>query len=224
MTRPHPSTSRCCSTGCCSRRCVCTPCRSSTPRTRARGPRTSCSSTYRSGCCTCCCARCRGRETCCSRVWLPPWRWPFCSPASASSSTTAKPCFLNPKVVAANEYDNYFRVNSLFFDPSIYGRFLALVMIAVTTVVLWSREKRTQLWGAADPRLAAGRARHELLAVEYRGAAARACDPGRLALGRARHDLCVGRAGGDRGGVRVGGAVLLALRAEGCQRLGQQCD
>ena len=41
-----------------------------------------------------------------------------------------KSLFLNPKVVAANQYDNYFRVNSLFFDPNIYGRFLALVMIA----------------------------------------------------------------------------------------------
>jgi O-antigen ligase len=60
-----------------------------------------------------------------------------------------KALFLNPKVVAANEYDNYFRVNSLFFDPSIYGRFLALVMIAVMTVVLWSRETRTQLWASA---------------------------------------------------------------------------
>jgi|HubBroStandDraft_3_1064219.scaffolds.fasta_scaffold01450_4 O-antigen ligase len=59
-----------------------------------------------------------------------------------------KALFLNPKVVAANEYGNYFRVNSLFFDPSIYGRFLALVMIAVTTVVLWSRERRAQLLGA----------------------------------------------------------------------------
>jgi O-antigen ligase len=47
-----------------------------------------------------------------------------------------KALFLNPRVVAANQYDNYFRVNSVFFDPSIYGRFLALVMIAVTTVVL----------------------------------------------------------------------------------------
>ena len=36
-----------------------------------------------------------------------------------------KALFLNPKVVAANQYDNYFRVNSLFFDPNIYGRFLA---------------------------------------------------------------------------------------------------
>jgi O-antigen ligase len=59
-----------------------------------------------------------------------------------------KSLFLNPKVVAANEYDNYFRVNSLFFDPSIYGRFLALVMIAVTTAVLWARGRREQLIGA----------------------------------------------------------------------------
>ena len=51
-----------------------------------------------------------------------------------------KELFLNPKVVAANQYDNYFRVNSLFFDPNIYGRFLALVMLAVTTVVLWGSE------------------------------------------------------------------------------------
>jgi len=60
-----------------------------------------------------------------------------------------KALFLNPKVVAANQYDNYFRVNSLFFDPSIYGRFLALVMVAVTTVVLWSRRRRDVLLGAA---------------------------------------------------------------------------
>ncbi len=60
-----------------------------------------------------------------------------------------KTLFLNPKVVAANEYDNYFRVNSLFFDPSIYGRFLALVMIMVSTIVLWTRRRRDVLIGAA---------------------------------------------------------------------------
>jgi O-antigen ligase len=59
-----------------------------------------------------------------------------------------KTLFLNPKVVAANQYGNYFRVNSLFFDPSIYGRFLAIVMIGVTTVVLWSRRRRDVLLGA----------------------------------------------------------------------------
>jgi O-antigen ligase len=56
---------------------------------------------------------------------------------------------LNPKVVQANQYDNYFRVNSLFFDPSIYGRFLALVMLCVTTLVLWSRRRRDVLVGGA---------------------------------------------------------------------------
>jgi O-antigen ligase len=53
-----------------------------------------------------------------------------------------KELFLNPKVVAANQFDNYFRVNSLFFDPNIYGRFLALVMIALTALVLWRRNAR----------------------------------------------------------------------------------
>jgi O-antigen ligase len=60
-----------------------------------------------------------------------------------------KALFLNPKVVSANQYDNYFRVNSVFFDPSIYGRFLALVMIVLSTIVLWSRRRRDVLVGAA---------------------------------------------------------------------------
>jgi O-antigen ligase len=59
-----------------------------------------------------------------------------------------KELFLNPKVVSANQFDNYFRVNSLFFDPNIYGRFLALVMIAVTTVLLWARRRREVLAAA----------------------------------------------------------------------------
>ncbi len=60
-----------------------------------------------------------------------------------------KQLFLNPKVVAADQYGNYFRVNSLFFDPNIYGRFLALVMIGVTTAVLWSGRRREVLLGGA---------------------------------------------------------------------------
>jgi O-antigen ligase len=62
-----------------------------------------------------------------------------------------KTLFLNPKVVAADQYDNYFRVNSVFFDPSIYGRFLALVMIVVMTVLLagWRERRRDVLAGAA---------------------------------------------------------------------------
>src|SRR5205823_10230863 len=60
-----------------------------------------------------------------------------------------KSLFLNPRIVAANQYDNYFRVNSLFFDPNVYGRFLALVMIAVTVIVLWRPRRRDVLTCAA---------------------------------------------------------------------------
>lgn len=56
--------------------------------------------------------------------------------------------FLNPKVIASNQFESYFRVNSLFFDPNIYGRFLAIVMIGVAAVLLWARRAR-EVWGAA---------------------------------------------------------------------------
>ncbi|HEX6388071.1 MAG TPA: O-antigen ligase family protein [Solirubrobacteraceae bacterium] len=49
---------------------------------------------------------------------------------------------LNPKVIAANEFESYFRVNSLFFDPNIYGRFLAVVMVGITAFVLWTDRVR----------------------------------------------------------------------------------
>ncbi|HXW58239.1 MAG TPA: O-antigen ligase family protein [Solirubrobacteraceae bacterium] len=60
-----------------------------------------------------------------------------------------KTLFLNPKVVAANQFDNYFRVNSVFFDPSIYGRFLALVIIALAAAMLWSARRRDVAVAAA---------------------------------------------------------------------------
>jgi O-antigen ligase len=67
-----------------------------------------------------------------------------------------KSLFLNPKLVAANQYDNYFRVNSVFFDPSVYGRFLMLVMLAVTTVVLWGSRRQVQAGAAVLAWLLAG--------------------------------------------------------------------
>jgi O-antigen ligase len=57
--------------------------------------------------------------------------------------------FLNSKLVQANQFGNYFRVNSVFFDPNIYGRFLALVMIVITLLVLVARTRRQVLIGAA---------------------------------------------------------------------------
>ncbi|MEA2276139.1 MAG: hypothetical protein QOC78_1099 [Solirubrobacteraceae bacterium] len=55
--------------------------------------------------------------------------------------------FLNPKVIASNQLGSYFRVNSLFFDPNIYGRFLALVMVLLSAWMLWAR-RRVEVAGA----------------------------------------------------------------------------
>jgi O-antigen ligase len=48
----------------------------------------------------------------------------------------------NEKVLAANDLKPYFRVNSLFFDPNVYGRFLALVMVVLAGVLLWAPGRR----------------------------------------------------------------------------------
>ena len=48
----------------------------------------------------------------------------------------------NEKVLSANDLKPYFRVNSLFFDPNVYGRFLALVMVVLAGVLLWAPARR----------------------------------------------------------------------------------
>jgi O-antigen ligase len=56
--------------------------------------------------------------------------------------------FLNPKVIASNQLEDYFRVNSLFFDPNIYGRFLAVAMLLLAAWLLWARRQREVVAGA----------------------------------------------------------------------------
>jgi O-antigen ligase len=58
---------------------------------------------------------------------------------------TTRTLLLNPKVISSNQFSDYFRVNSLFFDPNIYGRFLAMVMIGVVAALLWAKRPRTAL-------------------------------------------------------------------------------
>lgn len=57
--------------------------------------------------------------------------------------------FWNDAVIRTNDFHVYFRVNSLFWDPNLYGRFLALVITAVVAVIAWSRNRRTALWLSA---------------------------------------------------------------------------
>jgi O-antigen ligase len=57
--------------------------------------------------------------------------------------------FWNPKVLVGNTYAPFFRVNSLFWDPSIYGRFLVVAMLATLVIALWTRSLRIVLAAAA---------------------------------------------------------------------------
>ncbi len=64
--------------------------------------------------------------------------------------------FFNPKVIASNQAQEYFRVNSLFFDPSIYGRFLVVVMLGLASVLVWSLRPRHVLGATAGLVVLAG--------------------------------------------------------------------
>lgn len=51
--------------------------------------------------------------------------------------------FWNDQVIRSNEFHTYFRVNSIFWDPNIYGRYLALVVVVAVAALLWAKERRT---------------------------------------------------------------------------------
>jgi O-antigen ligase len=59
----------------------------------------------------------------------------------------ARDVFWNPKVIVPNAYAPFFRVNSLFWDPSIYGRYLVLAILATLALVLVGL-RRNHLAGA----------------------------------------------------------------------------
>lgn len=49
----------------------------------------------------------------------------------------------NDQVIRSNEFHTYFRVNSVFWDPNVYGRYLALVITVATAALLWAKERRS---------------------------------------------------------------------------------
>jgi hypothetical protein len=54
----------------------------------------------------------------------------------------AQEVFWNPALERSNLYHWYFRVNSLFWDPNIYARYLGLVAVLVAAVLAWTRQPR----------------------------------------------------------------------------------
>jgi O-antigen ligase len=50
---------------------------------------------------------------------------------------------LNQQLLESNQLKPVFRVNSVFFDPNVFGRYLALGVIALSAAVAWSRGGRS---------------------------------------------------------------------------------
>jgi hypothetical protein len=57
--------------------------------------------------------------------------------------------FWNDQVIRSNEFHTYFRVNSVFWDPNVYGRYLSLAIVVAMAALLWARERRAQALLAA---------------------------------------------------------------------------
>ncbi|HZO63243.1 MAG TPA: O-antigen ligase family protein [Gaiellaceae bacterium] len=57
--------------------------------------------------------------------------------------------FWNPKVIVGNAYAPFYRVNSVFYDPSVYGRFLVVAMLAALALALYDRSRRAAYASAA---------------------------------------------------------------------------
>jgi O-Antigen ligase len=69
----------------------------------------------------------------------------------------ARDLLFNDDLLRSNEIHLYFRVNSLFYDPNIFGRYMALILIALAAFVAWT-PNRAHAWlgaAAAVPILAA---------------------------------------------------------------------
>ena len=54
-----------------------------------------------------------------------------------------KSLFWNDQVIRSNEFHTYFRVNSVFWDPNIYGRYLALAIVVAISALLWAQDRKT---------------------------------------------------------------------------------
>jgi len=57
--------------------------------------------------------------------------------------------FQNVKLKVINVYAAFFRVNSVFYDPSIYGRFLVIAIVATVVLIIRGKSVRAGLAGLA---------------------------------------------------------------------------
>jgi O-antigen ligase len=90
--------------------------------------------------------------------WQRRWLWALFSELTAMALVFSvvgfyqyrtRNVFENPKVIYSNAYASFFRVNSVFWDPSVYGRFLVVAMVPSIVLVALSRSLRLTAVAAA---------------------------------------------------------------------------
>ncbi len=55
-----------------------------------------------------------------------------------------KTLYFRSNLILSNQLHEYFTINSVFYDPDIFGRYLALVMLLTATIVLYDRRLKMQ--------------------------------------------------------------------------------
>jgi putative inorganic carbon (HCO3(-)) transporter len=83
-----------------------------------------------------------------NRKLLVPVLWVVAAEAVAfvlvgSVEYVTRSLLWNDQVIRANEFHTYFRVNSVFWDPNIFGRYLSLAIVIAMSALLWTRGWRT---------------------------------------------------------------------------------
>jgi len=116
-------------------------------------------------------------------------------------------------LLRANQLHLYFRVNSLFYDPNVLGRYLALTLVALGAYLAWSRGRRLPIVAAAASAVLLG-----ALALTYSMTSFAALVAGLLVLvalrWSIRHALAAGAA------IAVCGAIFLLVSGTAGRDLG----
>ena len=99
-------------------------------------------------------------------------------------------------LLQSNQLHLYFRVNSLFYDPNVFGRYLALILVALGAYLAWSRGPRLPILAAIVSGVLLG-----ALAISYSISSFAALVVGLLVVAALRW--------GFRWGLAAGAAILV---------------
>jgi hypothetical protein len=116
----------------------------------------------------------------------------------------ARELLWNDKVIAGNEAHAYFRVNSLFWDPNILGRYLAVTMAVLAAIVAFSDRPREVKAAAAGFALLS-----VLLLITFSQTSTLALLAALLVLAATRWGLLRGLAGAIATGLALVAAIVL---------------